>query len=205
MPNSTFHNNRPPAFISSIVRLTSGTLITYVYFWFVSQTIFQSSTNPHNQLSPPKPLVSTPRKSDKMFFQNVTLSMRNSFTIGVQLPLYWCIRCYFSLFFLCLCGSIALVFAFRRLSPSHPLRRNWQCRRGGHTGASRFTCAISAASAETAASQKCRFSGSLPCSRPPFRRGICKLCKLRRIFRIRMGSLPVTTGYRWSEPANLPM
>jgi hypothetical protein len=50
-------------------------IIPQVYFRFTPQTIYQPFINIRNKFSPSKSLVSTPLKSYKMFFQNVTHSI----------------------------------------------------------------------------------------------------------------------------------
>ncbi len=62
------------------------------------------------------------------------------------------------------------LFCHSRLPPSHPPMRYCQLRRGGHTGAIRCTCAISADMSEPPADTKCQFSGITGGSRLSFRR-----------------------------------
>ncbi len=69
-----------------------------------------------------------------------------------------------------LCVKNAFAFAS---SADHSLAPAEPTFGGGHTGAFRCTCVISAASAEPAAIQKCQFSGFSLASRPPFQRINC--------------------------------
>jgi len=82
------------------------------------------------------------------------------------------------LFSLSLCGENVFVLHIRRNPPSHPPKRHCQLRRGGHTRAIRYNCAISAASAEPTASQFCQFSGFSRASRLSFQREIVTKCKI---------------------------
>ncbi len=82
----------------------------------------------------------------------------------------------FSVFFVSLWLNLHL--HFRRLSPVLPLRRYPKYARGGHTRSIRCNCAISAASVEPTALQKCQFGGLEGASRRSFQR---KYCNFRTI------------------------
>ncbi len=122
-----------------------------------------------------------------MFFQNVTPSISNYATLllyPILIEIDWPMTSPFFITLSDLCGlrvsavHLHLPFQFRRLSPSHPPKRNVQNARGGYTRTIRCTCVISAASAGPPASQNCQFSGIEGAIRQSFQRKYCKICKI---------------------------
>src|SRR5689334_18755749 len=85
---------------------------------------------------------------------------------------FLCVLCVFVV------NRIGLLLHFWRFAPVQPPKPQWQFCGGGILPHNRRICAISADSAEPAATQKCRFSGLLPYIRQSFRRKICTMCEL---------------------------